>query len=253
MKNKLKYLLAMGATLSIANGAPALTSENNNDTAGLTVRVETYRSSLAEIEPNNHTPLIRICAEIDRRTQEIDTRVNNLAKLFGEIMLSTNVSHRNKRAENILLALKFANAEKNNYIAQKEGLKKGTLNAEDRLDLEKRFGGRNAWDRPVNRFAAEDTTSSLKATPPRTQESLLKEAQQNCLGTITGIHYDARAGALQTVIMSPSTTRPLKPVAPRSPIFGGGLSWEDIVAEVEGDFMLPSSTIQTKKPHRDEL
>jgi hypothetical protein len=252
MKNKLKYLLAIGVTLGITNGATALTSENNNDTAGLTVRVETHRRILAEIEPNNHSPLIRICAELDRCIEGVDIRTNNLKKLCGDIVRGTGLSQQSKKLETILIALTLAKAEKNNYIDKKEGLKKGTLNAEDRLDLEKRFGGRNAWGRPSNRFAVEDTTSSLNATPPRTQESLLKEAQQSCLGTVIGIHYDAKAGALQTVLMAPSTIRPQKPAAPRSPIFEGSVSWEDIMAEVERDFMLPPSAAKPHTTHRGD-
>lgn len=113
----------------------------------------------------------------------------------------------------------------------------------------KSAGGTNV----KNTFTVEDTTSGRNQT--RTEESLFKEAKQNCLGKIIDINFKERDGAKQTVTMSPSTTRPPKPVAPRSPIFEGGISWEEIVTEVEGNFMLPQSAAQqsNQKPDLGDL
>lgn len=93
----------------------------------------------------------------------------------------------------------------------------------------------NAPRAVCNKFAVTNTTSGRSQA--RTTRSLLKESQQNCLGAVTDIQYDASAGSKQTVIMVPSTTRQAKQTAPRSPVSIIDFSWGDIVAEVEGKFM----------------
>ncbi|QOL20072.1 hypothetical protein [Candidatus Bodocaedibacter vickermanii] len=108
------------------------------------------------------------------------------------------------------------------FSSKTKPLKQGTLSNEEQIAIEKILLKKPT--RVTNTASGRDQT--------RTETSLLKEAQQNCLGKITDIQYK-KTGAKQTVVMTPSTKRKVNQAAPRGPIVMGGLTWEEIVAEVE--------------------
>ena len=193
MKKHLKTMLLLCGIIGATHGSNHETSdETSANSFSIEKQVCTARSALNTIEPN----------------------LNQVLMTYDDCAPSRSVESSPP------LLIKMIDCD---YFSSKtKPLKQGTLSNEEQIAIEKIL-----LKKPTR---VTNTTSGRDQT--RTETSLLKEAQQNCLGKITDIQYK-KTGAKQTVVMTPSTTRQVKQTAPRNATFIGGLSWEEIVAEIE--------------------
>lgn len=225
MKQKLKYLLIIGTTLSVVNGVTEF--ENLGWDGAKKTMSHTVRTGLNTIETNteNRSQNYQLCVKVGQRIQNLSQDIKGLRKRAAEYatMLDSKYGslldiHLNlsKNKNDIVAKLNHLHAEKMYFVQQIKLLHTNSLTIDAQQELEIRLYRKAT--------TVVDTTSGRWKESARTTESLKKEAQQNCLGKIDRIEYTAAAGSLQTAIMTPSTTRPPKPVQERSPLMSGNIS-----------------------------
>ncbi|MBH1989981.1 MAG: hypothetical protein I8H80_02270 [Alphaproteobacteria bacterium] len=194
MKKHLKTMLLLCGIIGATHGSNHETSdENSANSFSIEKQVCTARSALNTIEPNLNQ-VLSLTYDDCAPSRSVESSPPLLIKMI----------------------------DRDYFSSKTKPLKQGTLSKEEQIAIEKILLKKPT--RVTNTASGRDQT--------RTETSLLKEAQQNCLGKITDIQYK-KTGAKQTVVMTPSATRQVKQTAPKNATFIGGLSWEEIVAEVE--------------------
>ena len=186
MKQKLKYLLIIGITLTIPNGATQIVANSQHRETPSTYQESEHLSALstAATSTNNTSSHQELLKKIDRRINKIIEKLSNLiaqhngtiapgyeSLLNGPLSLSTNIQNSTtteiaRLTDEKMRLLDFANRLINRAFSE-----------------DKRTGFENLPQK--NTFTVVDTTNSKVSKTPRTLESLIAEAQQNSLLKVT--------------------------------------------------------------------
>lgn len=259
MKKYLKAILLLSGIIGNTYGSNQITLDENSADS-FEKQMQTARSALSTAQPN----LVRtlgltpdkydqrsptnapspLLAEVVDRIEELRYHTSKYSQRIKSLDLFVDLSNifdpeTANQLKSYNTSIENLNRAKNgwNYLSSMiPALKANKVSAAEKIAIEKIL---------LMRFT-DITNTTFGRDYARTQKSLLKEAQQNCLGTVTGITYKNYEGSKQAVVMTPhplDLTRP-KPIVPKGPIVMNGLSWEDIVAEVERTFAHTTASAQ---------
>jgi hypothetical protein len=249
MKQKLKYLLIIGTTLSIANGAMQDIGDVRDENA--------YPPGLAKLSTRikNKTTLVERPGYLLNLKSDVVAKMTLQEALIADLedqksgFKQTIGAIPKAMSQNLMLKSKLASVEiqlQNAQIAYKlcayyiKDIESGRVES----DLNKINQIQQFVQPGLPKLNTTDTTSCRGKESARLLKSLIKQAQQNCLGKVTALLHNTSDGNSR-VVMTPSTTRPPKSVLERSPVGWGNISPpssdidESNYPMDAGSFMLP--------------